>query len=274
VFTFTVQTPGSEPGVELTGPRAQGIPVSPRNLALTIARGFFERVGVEPPVLGLHGEINIPSARGLGSSSTAIVAGISAANALLDNLMTPEELLDVAVELEGHPDNVAPALLGGMVISASESRPLACKRIAVHESISFIFVVPDYEVRTADARRVLPKQISLTDGIFNASRTPLMILAMLTGDLSCFPSCLDDRFHQPWRKPLFRHFDELSRAATKAGAAGFCVSGAGPTMLAIAPKSARDSVIAGLREALPQLGLGGFVDELSPLDSGTTVTCS
>ncbi|MBI1293297.1 homoserine kinase [bacterium] len=269
-FTFEVQHPGTEPLVELSGERSAGIPASPRNLALTIARGFYERVGVAPPVLGLRAEIDIPSARGLGSSSTAIVAGIVAANALLGGIMNTAELLDVAVELEGHPDNVAPALLGGMVISASESRPLAYQRIAVHHDVSFVFVVPDYEVRTADARRVLPSTISLKDGIYNASRSPLMVLAMLTGDLSAFPGCLDDRFHQPWRKPLFRHYDELSNAATKAGAAGFCVSGAGPTMLAICRRERRDAVIGGLARALGTLGLGGFVEELTPTASATT----
>jgi homoserine kinase len=131
--------------------------------------------------------------------------------------------------------------------------------------------VPDYEVRTADARRVLPGSISLKDGIYNASRSPLMVLAMLTGDLSCFPGCLDDRFHQPWRKPLFRHFDELSQAATSSGAAGFCVSGAGPTMLAICRRDKRDAVTAGLSRALGTLKLGGFVQEIAPSSSGTSV---
>ena len=270
-FTFEIQAPGTEPVVELGGQRCAGIPANPRNLALTIARGFFERVGAEPPVLGMRAEIDIPSARGLGSSSTAIVAGIVGANALLGAMMTREELLDVAVELEGHPDNVAPALLGGMVISASESRPLAYQRIAVHQDISFVFVVPDYEVRTADARRVLPSTISLKDGIYNASRSPLMVLAMLTGDLSAFPGCLDDRFHQPWRKPLFKHYDDLSNAAIKSGAAGFCVSGAGPTMLAICRKDRRDGVINGLSRAMGALSLGGFVQELTPSSTGTTV---
>jgi homoserine kinase len=269
-FTFEIQPPDSEPLVELGGQRSAGIPATPRNLALTIARGFFERVGAPPPVLGLRADIDIPSARGLGSSSTAIVAGIVAANALLGGMMSTAELLDVAVELEGHPDNVAPALLGGMVISASESRPLAYQRIAVHQGISYVFVVPDYEVRTADARRVLPSSISLKDGIYNASRSPLMVLAMLTGDLSAFPGCLDDRFHQPWRKPLFRHYDELSNAAIKAGAAGFCVSGAGPTMLAICRRERRDAVIGGLGRALGALNLGGFVQELPPTSAHTT----
>jgi homoserine kinase len=268
-FTFQVQEPGSEPLVTLGGIRPAGIPTTPRNLALTIARGFFERVGAPVPTLGLHADIDIPSARGLGSSSTAIVAGISAANSLLGDYLSPSELLDVAVELEGHPDNVAPALLGGMVVSASESRPLAWKRFAVHPAISFVFVVPDYEVRTADARRVLPTSIPYKDAIFNASRSPLTIMAMMTGDLGCFPQCLDDRLHQPYRKPLFRHYDELSNAALRSGAAGFCVSGAGPTMLAICPSDKRDAVIAGLRQELERLTLQGFVQELPPSVSGT-----
>ncbi|CAN5166693.1 homoserine kinase [soil metagenome] len=271
LFEFELLKKGAAPKVTLTGACPEGIPTTADNLALQVAADFFRRVGVEPMPLSLRAEINVPGARGLGSSSTAIIAGIAAANALCGNPLNTEQLLDVAVELEGHPDNVAPALLGGMVVSASESAPLVYRRIVVHDDVSFIFIVPDYEVKTCDARAVLPKTVPYADAIYNASRSPLVALALMSGDLRGLEISIDDRLHQTYRKPLFRHYDELHKSAISAGAAGLCVSGAGPTMLAIARHSLKQPVIDALNETLRSVKLTADVREIKPDNIGTEV---
>lgn len=270
-FEFELLPPGSACQAALSGNRCAGITTSANNLAITTAQKFFRMQGQLVPSFSLRAKIEVPNARGLGSSSTAIVAGIVAGNALLGNPLTEAELLDLAVELEGHPDNVAPALLGGLIIGAAHSKPLSYFRLAVHEDVRFVFLIPDYEVKTADARAVLPKTIPHADGIFNASRTPIVVLSLTTGNLAPLASAIEDKLHQPYRKQLFKGYDEFAAAAMGAGAAGFCVSGAGSTMLAVVSGAGVDSVSAALKEALQRRGENGDVVELRPTPEGTRV---
>lgn len=270
-FEFEVLAPGAPEVVQLGGSCRGGIPETRDNLALATARGFFGRLGQPAPAMSLRATIEVPNTRGLGSSSTAIVAGLVAANALMGEPMTRAELLDVAVEIEGHPDNVAPAILGGMVVSAAYSRPLAWTKIPVHDSVQFLFIIPDYMVKTSEARGVLPKTLGYKDAIFNLSRTPLVVHALQTGDLRLLREAIRDCVHQPFRKPLFRNYDELEAGAYDAGAGGFCVSGAGPTMLAIAAKEHGAAVAGALRATMQRVGLAGRVEALAPDNEGSRV---
>ena len=270
-FVFEIAPEGSADGAELSGPGAAGIPTTRDNLALETARGHFERMGLKAPALRLKAEIDVPNARGLGSSSTAIVAGLVAANRLLDNPLSTSELLDVAVEIEGHPDNVAPALLGGLVVAAAKSTPLSYFHVRVHSSVRFLFIVPDYMVKTSEARARLPQTIPYADAIFNSSRSPIVVMSLQNGDLRPLRAAMEDRLHTPYRKPLFRSYDDFERAALQAGAAGFCVSGAGPTMLAVCTADSINSVAEALRHVLARSGVGGFVKEIPPDNTGTTV---
>ncbi len=270
-FEFEVLAPGASDEVVLEGSCQAGIPATADNLALTTAKNFIRAQGIEPPPLRLRARIEVPNARGLGSSSTAIVAGLVGANSLLGNPLDEGAILDLAVSIEGHPDNVAPTLLGGLVVSAAFSVPLAWTRVPVHPDLRFVFVIPDYEVRTAQARSVLPATIPREDAIFNLSRTPLVVLALQSGDADLLAAVLDDRLHQPQRKPLFRRYDDFAAAAKAAGAAGFCVSGAGPTMLAICESSKVDTVRESLEEFLTSCDFGGRIAELAPDNEGTVV---
>lgn len=272
VFEFEVLAEGMPDRVEVDGSRSAGVPATPNNLALQTARNFFRRRGIAPPPLALRSTVEIPNARGLGSSSTAIVGGLVGANQLLDAPLGRAELLDLAVALEGHPDNVAPALLGGLVVSAARSEPLAMRRLPVHPEVSFIFAVPEYEVRTVEARSVLPRVVPFEDAIFNSSRSPLVVLALQSGDLEGLQEIVDDRLHTPYRTQLFKGFEFFADAARDAGAAGFCISGAGPTMLAICGHQARSKVISRLEKTLEQLELVGFVREIAPDNEGTHFT--
>lgn len=275
VFEWWVAPRGEAPSYAIGGPEAAGIPANVENVAVRSAQRFLRDCGVaeaELARLSMRAKIAIPPARGLGSSSTAIVGGVAGANALLRKPRPTAEALDAAVAIEGHPDNVAPALLGGLVVCATETKPLRFLRLRPSPRLAFIVIVPDYHVATADARAALPKAVPMKDAVFNLSRMPLLIEALRRGDSDSLRTCIADRLHQDYRKPLYRHYDKLEAAAYKSGAAAFAVSGAGPTMLAIAETAKAERCAAGIAAAAKRLGLNATVRVL-PVDArGTAVS--
>ena len=179
----------------------------------------------------------------MGSSSAAIVAGILAASELLDLPRDIDRELDCAAVIEGHPDNVAPCLVGGLV--------------AVHKTISgfdvhkyhpatlnLAIVLPDFDFPTEKARAALPKSIPMADAIHNLSRIPGLIDALITGNLANLRDLIDDRLHQPYRLPLIPGAERAIQAAYSAGASGVALSGAGPSLLAFSPDSSSLKLIA------------------------------
>ncbi len=274
-FIWSVIEKGESPGIILAGPESAGLPEEKSNLAWKAAERLFVESGLPADTMDrlmLRATINIPQARGLGSSSTAIVGGLVGASTLLRKRWTEEQLLELAVEIEGHADNVSAALLGGITVSATGTKPLLCRKYRVHPSVSFVIVVPDYHVKTADARGVLPTMYERTDAVHNLSRTPLILDAMRSGKLHRLHELFDDRLHQPFRRPLYRNYNELAKAALSAGAAAFCVSGAGPSMLAVMPRAKAAKVRARLSRELARLGITGRVLELGPSAQGSRAT--
>lgn len=185
-----------------------------------------------PPVLvRAHGRV--PLARGLGSSATAIVGGVVAANALLGGRFAQEDLLQIATEVEGHPDNVAPALLGSLTASARTEEGVITHVYRPHRDWRVVLLIPSYELSTSKARRAIPKKIPHTDAVANLSRIPLLIDALVAGDANELRLVMGDRLHEPYRKKLIEGFNEIKAAALKAGAGGVYLSGAGPTIAAL-----------------------------------------
>ncbi|MEO8376549.1 MAG: homoserine kinase [Candidatus Sumerlaeota bacterium] len=269
-FVFSLHESG-EDQISVTGPGSGGIPTTSNNLAVATVRDFLSRQGVEAPAIHMDAQIEVPNARGLGSSSTAIVAGLGAANFFLGSKMTVEELLDEAVNIEGHPDNVAPAMLGALVVAASHSRPLTYIRVNIHPTFRFLFIIPDYMVKTSDARRVLPASIPFGDAIFNSSRSPLVAMALQCGDGSILRTALQDRLHTDYRKSLFKGYDAFEAATMQAGALGFCVSGAGPTMLALCAADTVERVKQSAEKILLHQGSKGTASNLQPDQSGMII---
>ncbi|MCA9898637.1 MAG: homoserine kinase [Anaerolineales bacterium] len=220
--------------IQATGLDAEKVPTDETNLVYQMASCLFERVGKRPSHLHIQQENHIPVGSGLGSSSTAVLAGLLGANALLDDPFTQAQLLDTATAEEGHPDNVAPALLGGLVLGVMhgeqvhiEPLPIAAQRVVI--------VTPDFQLLTKDARAALPSHISRQDAIFNASRLPLLTRALETAAYNKLALAMQDRLHQPYRLPLIPGMAAAFAAATAAGAAGVALSGAGPSLIAFAP---------------------------------------
>jgi homoserine kinase len=175
----------------------------------------------------------IPTARGLGSSAAAAVAGLLAANALVDDAaLTPEQLLEYATTLEGHPDNVAPALMGGLVASVKTKNVFRSFPLKAHKDLKAAVCVPAFELSTAKARAVLPDTYLRADAVDNAGRAALLSTALERGLWDRLPLAMEDHFHQPYRAPLIKGFHKILRAAHAAGC-GAALSGAGPSILAL-----------------------------------------
>ena len=200
------------------------------NLAVQAFRAVEKRLGVRPAGLKLHIDTDVPISRGLGSSATLLAAGAFAANALHGAPLDKEMLLDVTTQMEGHPDNAAPALYGGLCASVvGEDGRVLCVRYPVAPSVRFAALIPDFPLATAEARRVLPASIPRADAVFNISRTAILMRGMEMGDYVLLSAALDDRLHTPYRKALIHDFDFVRAQALEAGARALVISGAGPT---------------------------------------------
>lgn len=202
------------------------------NLVYESYKKVFDLRGEKPiPVeIGFKGDI--PVSRGLGSSSSLIVAGIFAANYFLKNKYTKEELFDIAAMLEGHPDNVAPAIYGGLVASYKKGDKYYPNLYAINKDLRFTVVIPKNKVSTHDARGVLPKELPYSDIVWNMSRIINLPRAFSDGNISLLKDLFDDRLHEPYRKKLILEYENVKNVVDKYDCA-FAISGSGSTMLII-----------------------------------------
>lgn len=225
--------------IEATGLEAELVTKDESNLAYQAFAYFYQQIGQAPPAVHLAITLEVPLARGLGSSATAIVGGLLGANELAGSPVSQDKVMDMAIALEGHPDNVVPAMIGGCRLSASgstfgkESAWTICE-VPWHRDIVPIVAIPNFELSTAEARRVLPQSYSRADAIFNMAHLGLLLRGLETGRADWLSTALQDRIHQPYRQQLIRGYEAVQKRAIAAGAYGMVISGAGPTLLAIA----------------------------------------
>jgi homoserine kinase len=213
---------------------------------------------------------DVPVSRGLGSSSTCIVGGLVGANEILGKKFSDQELLDMAVEIEGHPDNVAPALLGGMVVAIVDESKTYYDKVDVKKGIKFVSIIPNFRLSTKKARGVVPQQISLKDGVYNVSRAALMVACFSSGKYDLIKYACKDAFHQNYRAKLIPGFEEVYNKSYELGAVGCYLSGAGPTIMAIINEEEK-RFSNKLREFLKIKGLEWDILELSIDDAGATI---
>lgn len=202
------------------------------NLAYIAYKKTCDKIGVPANVKITLIKTDIPIARGLGSSAALIVAGSYAANALNGNSLSVQQMFEICNSIEGHPDNIAPALFGGLCTSIVDNGKPIVQKYRVSPKICFTALVPSFAVSTKEARSVLPKSISRDDAIFNMQRVALLPYAFEHGRLDLIPLVTDDKLHEQYRMPLYKNIDEVEDKAVKLGAISFTVSGAGPTCLA------------------------------------------
>lgn len=192
----------------------------------------------------------IPLARGLGSSASAIVAGIELANQLCNLALTEDEKLDYAVRIEGHPDNVAAALLGGFVVSVKMGDEATYKKLPAIDT-DLVVYIPNFELKTEDARKVLPKEYDLKDAATASGVSNLMISALLTGDYELAGKMMEsDLFHESYRAKLIPNYYDIRANARKLGAYGTVISGAGPTMISFVPNGKGEKIAESMNDLL------------------------
>ncbi|WP_461205703.1 homoserine kinase [Clostridium sp. DL1XJH146] len=178
-------------------------------------------------------ECPVPLSRGLGSSATCIVAAVLAANILMDGKMTQEEIIEEIVQAEGHPDNVVPALLGGMVVSMMADEKVIYSEVKVPDNISFVVMIPNFKTSTEEAREVLPEKYTREECVYNHSRTAMLVNAFNTGKLDNLRLFMMDKIHQEYRKKLITNSDLIFEKSKEFGALAEFVSGSGSTLISI-----------------------------------------
>jgi homoserine kinase len=207
-------------------------------MAAKAAHRVFERTKREPPVaLSAHYEGEIPIARGLGASALARVGGVLAANAIIDDPLDREELLSIATELEGHADNAAPAMFGGLQVSVVEGKRVLHERAPLPHRLSAVLFVPDLRMPTRESRKLLPAELSRADAVHNTGRAALLVAAMAAGRFDLLDTATQDRLHQKPRSKLFPAMFAIFEAAKAAGAHCAYLSGGGSTICALASEN-------------------------------------
>lgn len=212
------------------------IPTGPSNLVYRSAKAVFDQLDIPMPGLRITQQNAIPMARGLGSSSSCIVAGILGANAMLGNKLTPRQMLTMATGIEGHPDNVAPAMLGGFVTSVFDEGQVYSVKKQIDTSLVFAAFIPNFKLLTEKARAALPQNVSHKDAVYNLSRAALATAAFCDGDYELLGVATKDKLHQQYRLPLIPGGDEIFAMANDLGAYATYISGAGPTIMAVVNK--------------------------------------
>lgn len=242
-------------------PREEGLVISgcaekycnEDNLAFKAYRATMTWAGQRESGLEIRfGRTDIPVSRGMGSSAALIVGGVVAANAIHGLELSGSELLAIATSVEGHPDNIAPALFGGFTVSAMDGIAAVTTHFPISEKLFFTLLIPNFELSTELARSVLPEAVSRQDAIFNISRSALLIKALERGDRQLMRIALEDKLHQPYRTKLIQGFETAEDAAKKLEAMGICISGAGSTLLCIADRPEFSAEMEeALKESLP-----------------------
>ena len=230
------------------------IPSNERNLLIKVARR------IAPAIRPHHLKMttDIPLARGLGSSSSVIVAGIELANQLVNLQLSNTEKLNLATKIEGHPDNVTPAIYGNLTISSYVNGEVSTV-VTKFPEVSLIAYIPNYELRTKDSRGVLPKGLSYREAVTASSVANVAIAALMKGDMVIAGRAIEsDRFHERFRQGLIKEFPKIKMLARKNGAYATYLSGAGPTVMILVPKERSNT----LKEKIEEQQFKGQVFEL------------
>jgi homoserine kinase len=262
--------------IEVAGEGEQVLPRDKSNLVAQAINRLFEVSSHPASGWRLHLSNNIPLQSGLGSSAAAIVGGLVAANAVAGYPLSLKQILSQAIALEGHPDNVAAALMGGVVVIVPEENAAADNASAAPDYLYTCFkppaglvaytVIPGFTLSTSLARHILPEQVSLKDAVFNLARAAMLAMALRDGDWDKLGTAMQDRIHQPYRAHLIEGLDEMLQAARLAGAYGAFLGGAGPSVVALGPPGSKAGEV--MRKVFMAHGAEARVLELQPSPFG------
>ncbi|KST62155.1 homoserine kinase [Mastigocoleus testarum] len=248
--------------INVTGPEAEKVSTDENNLLYQAFMEFYRYLKQKPPSVKIEIKLGIPLARGLGSSATAILGGLLGANILAGKPLSRKQLMELAIAIEGHPDNVVPALLGGCQLTATNDMRKEVCDIPWHQEVIPVIAIPDFELSTSEARKVLPTQVGHQDAIFNTAHLGLLLRGLETGNHDWLEAALQDKLHQPFRKSLIKGYDNVYSAAVSAGAYGMVISGAGPTLLALTDTLHSEGVEIAMAKAWQQQGIKAVTHSL------------
>jgi homoserine kinase len=271
-FRFTQLDPGEALQISAKGEGAADLTTDETNFVYRSFRQLFDHLQQPVPPVRIEIDASIPLARGLGSSATAIVGGLVGANALAGEPLSLEAIGDLATQIEGHPDNVIPALLGGCRLAASGiDRAWEICELPWHGEIVPVFAIPAFSLSTERARSVLPAHYSRADAVFNAAHLGLLIRALDSGNGDWLRAALQDRIHEPYRSALIPGRALVEAAAIAAGAHGLVISGAGPTLVALATAERAEAIAQAMVSAWHGCGIEAKAHVLAIETAGTVI---
>ena len=269
----TVEVTVGGSGVDISGEGHDSLPNNASNLVHKSVARVFEELGRDVPEFRLSCHNEIPLARGLGSSSASLIGGLTAGNELCDQAFTEDEILQIASEIEGHPDNITPALYGGFRIAVNHNGRIISAPVPIPEGLEAVLFIPDVPMPTEEARGILPPEIPRTDAVHNVGRAALLVQAFTSGDLSLLDIATGDVLHQPARQAIFPAMKNMFRAAMAVGALGVFLSGAGSTVLALA-RDKEFTIGYEMADAAAKSGIEGQVKITKPVSQGAQVVHS
>ncbi len=257
-------------GVDISSLDGVKVPCDEKNLIYKSAKSLYEICGKQFVGLKIIQENNIPMTRGLGSSSACIIAGLVGANTLMGNPLTLDDMVNLSAQIEGHPDNTAPALLGGIVTAVFDGKCVHWVKQEVLTTLKFVVAIPDFELCTELARDCLPKEIAHKDAVYNLSRAALFSSSLLTGKYENLRTAVEDRLHQPYRMELIPHAKFVFDLAYTLGAYAVYISGAGPSIMSIVDEN-NEYFLGKLRFALDKHGLNNWNVKMLEIDNKGTI---
>ena len=239
------------------------------NLVVRSMNHLFKYVDKYPKGYTLEIINDIPLARGMGSSASAIVGGLLVANYLVGANLDQDEILKLATRIEGHPDNVAPALMGNIVLSTkAPDDQVIYHSIKPFDDLTCVLFIPDYEVSTSMSRAVLPQSISMADAVHTSGHLSLMLAGFMTGNKDLIGQTMVDRLHEPYRKSLIKNFDDFKASALEVGAFAFSLSGSGSTIIAYCDHDSATHVKRAFEEVSQKYSISGTSKIITPCSQG------
>lgn len=261
--------------IEVTGDGAHLVPRTKENTVYQAMRAVFDKAGetqlLTTRQVRIHIHNDVPVTRGLGSSATAIVGGLWAANHLLHNPLSEQDLLEMAVTMEGHPDNIAPAVYGGVVVCGVVDGTTYVRKFAPPPGMQCVVAVPHFQLSTKASRKTLPPAVPHADASHNVNRASLMVTALLDANLELLCRFMEDKLHEPYRVPLVPGMKQARSFAREAGALSVALSGSGPSVIAFC-KNDTEAVANALRAGFQAEGILCDILHVTPCEHGVKVT--
>lgn len=273
LYAWIEMAEAEETVFHLHGEEMKSVAQDKSNLIYKVAQMVFDEAGVSVPELEISMYSEIPLTRGLGSSASAIIGGMVAANALIGSPLDEAKIFDMATALEKHPDNVGASLFGGIIAAAWDGSHADVIRIEPPEDLDTLVVIPEFELATSKARQALPAELTMADAVYNVSRSSLLTGALACGRLDLIGAAMRDRLHQPYRAPLVPGMEAVLAGATQHGALGVALSGAGPTLIALVDRKEprRNELEVFMKDTMAAHGIQAASRWLSPCRSGAVL---